>query len=196
MPLLNAVKIYRSDFVPLLRGEERLLWLGFYREPMLGVDSRMEPTYAEMTANEQDHFDRTGRRLPRSERFFQGFDWLNGVHVDGNWIYRVLFGVVGSGAVDSIAVRMWRVAKGDYSTNHWAVTSERLLLMKHESQTWEIMFEVPRSSVRSVRRRFKPLFGWGIVQVTFDDGSMIVNTAGMLDLVAARQLARALCTSL
>jgi hypothetical protein len=53
-------------------------------------------------------------------------------------------------------------------------------------------FAVPRSAVRSARRHFKILFGWGQVEVTFVDGSMLAILAGLVDVGLANQMIHAL----
>jgi hypothetical protein len=106
-------------------------------------------------------------------------------------------GSAGSGAANSYAGLIWRAGKAmEPGTVHWVVTDQRFLLMKRPATgtqgPWTIGFAVPRSAVRSARRHFKLLFGWGQVEVTFADGSMLAILAGLLDVGIANQLIRAL----
>jgi hypothetical protein len=193
VPLFNKVKIYGDVVAKVLEPGERLLALGTFHELLNGDDSKLERADHELSPLQQRYLREHGHRIPTSDRFFQGVDWL-GVHVNSDRIDRALSGLCGVGAPDSIAGRMWRASK-DASGVEWAVTDRRLLLLASDmalDTTYTIVFSVPRSSIASAARRGKLLFQWGRVEVTFTDGSMLAWNAALLDVSAARTLVAAL----
>ena len=191
MPLLNHVKINGPEIAKVLAPGERLLALGIYRGP-LNPDTRgLERTDDELSGFEQRYVREHGHRLPQSDKTFE----LGQFNTDN--FNNLMSGSAGSGAAGSYAGLMWRAGRSmEPATVHWVVTDRRFLLMKRPEAgaqgLWSIGFAVPRSVVRSARRHAKVLFGWGQVEVTFVDGSMLAILAGMLDVGIANQMVRAL----
>jgi hypothetical protein len=199
VPLLNHAKIRGPEIAEVLEPGERLLALGLYRDSLNGDRSRLELADSELTAIEQRFQRETGQRLAGSDSVVQGVDW-QGVHVNSGRVNRLLFGLDGVGAVKSAAGQMWRAAHDRSSgLRYWAVTDRRLLLLRDRTgtdQPWQIGYAVTRSTVRSVRRRGKLLLQWGRVEVVFADDSMLAWLTGFVDVGAARQLVRAMATTL
>jgi hypothetical protein len=194
VPLFNQVKLFGDDVAKVLNPGERLLALGAYHEPLNGDDSKLELEDHELSPLAQRFLREHGHRLPTSDGFFQGVDW-HGVHVNPDRIRRALSGSSGAGAPRSSAGRMWRATKNAGGMIEWAVTDQRLLILKGDTalhRTYTIMFAVPRSEIRSAVRRGKLLFQWGRVEVTFTDDSMLAFNAALLDIGSARQLVAAL----
>jgi hypothetical protein len=196
VPLVNHVKIDGPDIAKVLEPGEQLRALGSYRRPLNGDSSALELADDELTGVEKRFLTETGERVPPTDKLFLGVDWT-GVHLNSDRINRFLFGRDGSGAVESIAGRMWRAGRAPTGKmRHWAVTDRRLLLLLQTIGTvpsvWEVEFAVPLASVRSARRRGKLLFEWGLVEITFVDGSTLGVLAGIVDVALAGQLVRAL----
>jgi hypothetical protein len=191
VPLHNHVKINGPEIAKVLEPGERLLALGIYRGP-LNPDTRgLERADDELSEFEQRHLREHGERLPRSDKVFE----LGQFNTD--MFNNLMSGTAGSGAADSYAGLMWRAGKAmGPGIVHWAVTDRRFLLIQRPpagtSGPWTIGFAVPRAAVRSARRHFKILFGWGQVEVTFADGSMLAILAGLIDVGLANQMIRAL----
>lgn len=192
MPLLNLLKIYGADIAQALEAGERPLAVGLYRGPHNPDTRGFELADSELSPGEQRFLQEHGRRLPDSDKAIE-LGQING-HV---W-QRLISGSAGWGSPTSYAGRMWRAGTALHrsSTVHWVVTDRRFLLMvgprPGSDGPWSIGFEVPRSAVRSARRRFKLLFAWGQVEVTFVDDSMVAILAGMLDVRLANRLISAL----
>jgi hypothetical protein len=165
VPLLNHVKIHGPDIAKVLEPGERLVALGIYRGPHHPDTRGLDPQ-------------------PGQDKLFELGQFNTQI------FNRLLSGSAGSGGPDSYAGTMWRAgtAMGP-GIVHWAVTDRRFLLLR---RPWTIGFALPLSAVRSARRRFQPLFGWGQVEVTFADGSMLAILAGLLDVGLANRLIRAL----
>jgi hypothetical protein len=196
VPLFNQVKLFGDDVAKVLEPGERLLALGAFHEPLNGDDSKLELEDHELSPLQQRFLREHGHRLPNSDKFIQGVDWL-GVHVNSDRIRRAFSGLSGVGSPPSIAGRMWRASK-DGSGVEWAVTDRRLLLLKSDTavnRTYTVLFSVPRSLIASAARRGKLLFQWGRVEVSFTDGSMLAWNAALLDVSAARALVAALSGS-
>jgi hypothetical protein len=191
VPLLNHVKINGPEIAKVLEPGERLLALGIYRGP-LNPDTRgLERTDDELSPFEQRYVQEHGHRLPESDKVFEAGQF------NTDMFNEALSGSAGAGTAKSYAGLMWRAGQAmQPGIVHWVVTDRRFLLMRRPSAgakgPWSIGFAVPRSAVRSARRHFKLLFGWGQVEVTFVDGSMLAILAGMLDVGIANQLIRAL----
>jgi hypothetical protein len=191
VPLLNHVKIYGPEIAKVLAPGERLLALGIYRGP-LNPDTRgLERTDDELSDFEQRYVQEHGHRLPESDKVFEAGQFNTEI------FNNLMSGSAGSGAANSYAGLIWRAGKAmEPGAVHWAVTDQRFLLMKRPATgtqgPWSIGFAVPRSAVRSARRHFRLLFGWGQVEVTFADGSKLAILAGLLDVGIANQLIRAL----
>jgi hypothetical protein len=191
VPILNHVKINGPEIAKVLEPDERLLALGIYRGP-LNPDTRgLERTDDELSKFEQKYMQEHGHRLPVSDKVFE----LGQFNTDK--FNNLLSGTAGSGAANSYAGLMWRAGRAmGPGIVHWAVTDRRFLLIQRppagEKGPWRIGFAVPRQAVRSARRHVKILFGWGQVEVTFADGSMLAILAGLLDVGLANQMIRAL----
>lgn len=191
MPLLNYVKINGPEIAKVLQPSERLLALGIYRGPHNPDTRGLARTDDELSAFEQRYAQEQGHRLPASDKVFEAGQFNTEIFND------LLSGSAGSGAANSYAGLMWRAGKAmQPGIVHWVVTDRRFLLMRRPQAgakgPWSIGFAVPRSAVRSARRHFKVLFGWGQAEVTFVDGSMLAILAGMVDVGLANQLIRAL----
>lgn len=193
MPLLNYVKINGPEISKVLEPGERLLAVGIYRSPLNPDERGLERTDGELSGFEQRFVQEHGHRLPESDKLFEAGQF------NTDRFNAAMFGSAGSGPASSYAGQMWRAGKAmQPGTVHWVVTDRRLLLMRRPpagtTGLWTIGFAVPRSAVRSARRHFKLLFGWGQVEVTFVDGSTLSILAGLLDVGVANQLIRALNT--
>jgi hypothetical protein len=191
VPLLNYVKINGPEIAKVLAPGERLLALGIYRGPLNPDVRGLERTDDELSPFEQRYVQEHGHRLPQSDKVFEAGQF------NTEMFNQLLSGSAGSGAANSYAGLVWRAGKAmQPGIVHWVVTDRRLLLMRRPQAgakgPWSIGFAVPRSAVRSARRRFRLLFGWGQVELTFVDGSMLAILAGMLDVGLANQLVRAL----
>jgi hypothetical protein len=191
VPLLNHVKINGPEIAKVLEPGEQLLALGIYRGPLNPDERGLERSDDELSGFEQRYVQEHGHRLPESDKVFEAGQF------NTDRFNEALSGSAGTGAVDSYAGRMWRAgAAMGPGIVHWVVTDQRFLLMRRPSAgakgPWSIGFAIPRSAVRSARRRFKLLFGWGQVEVTFVDGSVLAILAGLLDVGLANQLIRAL----
>jgi hypothetical protein len=192
VPLFDGVKVYGEAVSTVLAPGERLLAIGGFHTLLNGDESKLERRDHELTKVEQRFLREHGRRMPSSDRWFQGVDWT-GIHVNSDRFERLLSGLVGIGAVDSYAGRLWRSTKQSRGLLQWAVTDRRFLVLDSTpSNDYSIPFSVDRADVRSARRRGKLLFQWGRVELRFVDGSMFSFLAAMLDVVAARNLVRAL----
>lgn len=191
MPLLNHVRINGPEIAKSLEPGERLLALGLYRGP-LNPDTRgLERTEGELSPFEQRYVREHGHRLPESGRVFEAGQF------NTEMFNNLMSGSAGAGAANSYAGLMWRAGKAmGPGIVHWVVTDRRFLLMQRppagSKGPWTMGFAVPRGAVRSARRRFKILFGWGQVEVTFVDGSMLAILAGLVDVGLANQMIRAL----
>ncbi len=191
MPLINYVKVYGSDVAKVLEPGERLLDMYLYREPLIGDDSRLGRTPDEVSPRMRRIVEKHGPVPPAPDRLIEGFDPLAGIMVNPDRMNRLFGGVTGIGGPESVAGRIWRVAKAHEDHLDYAVTDRRLLLLATTSPTaadYRIVFEVPRGAVASARRRGKLLFQWGRVEVRFADGSMKAWTPGMLSFGRARSL--------
>jgi hypothetical protein len=191
VPLLNHLKINGPEIAKVLAADERPLALGIYRGPLHPDTRGLERADDELSPFEQAFQREHGHRLPPPDKVFEAGQ-LNTEIFNG-----LLSGSAGSGAANSYAGLLWRAGKAmEPGIVHWVVTDRRFLLMRRPEAgatgPWSIGFAVPRSVVRSARRHFRPLFGWGQVEVTFVDGSMLAVLAGMLDVGLANQLVRAL----
>jgi hypothetical protein len=195
MPLVNYVKLYGADVATVLEPGERLIDMGPYREPLIGDESRLERTVAELTPRMRQYVEKRGP-LPRSDRFIEGFDpFQGGLQVNPNRIDRWMGGISGEGAPGSLAGRLWRTAKSYGGEMAYAVTDRRLLVLaedKPDKGSYEILFEVPRAAVASATRRGKLLFQRGRVEVRFTDGSMKAWTPGFVSAARGRSLVSAL----
>jgi hypothetical protein len=185
------MKINGPEIAKVLEPGERLLALGIYRGPHNPDTRGLERTDDELSPFEQRFVQEHGHRLPESEKVFEGGQF------NTEMFNLLLSGRAGLGGANSYAGLMWRAGKAmEPGMVEWVVTDRRLLLMKRPqigaTGPWSIGFAVPRSAVRSARRHFKLLFGWGQVEVSFVDGSMLAILAGMLDVGIANQLIRAL----
>jgi hypothetical protein len=191
VPLLNHVKINGPEIAKVLEPGERLLALGIYRGP-LNPDTRgLERTDDELSRFEQGYVQEHGHRLPESDKVFEAGQF------NTDMFNRLMSGSAGAGAADSYAGLLWRAGKAmGPGIVHWVVTDRRLLLMRRppagSKGPWTMGFAVPRSAVRSARRHFKILFGWGQVEVTFVDGSTLAILAGLVDVGLANQMIHAL----
>ena len=191
MPLLNHVKINGPEIAKVLGPGERLLALGIYRGPHNPDTRGLERTGDELSPFEQRYVQEHGHRLPEQDKVFEAGQF------NTEMFNNLMSGSAGSGAAGSYAGLLWRAGKAmEPGIVHWVVTDRRFLLMRRPPAgakgPWSIGFAVPRAAVRSARRHFKLLFGWGQVEVTFVDGSMLAILAGMLDVGIANQLIRAL----
>lgn len=190
--MLNYLKIYGDDIAQALEAGERPLAMGLYREPHNADARGFELLDSELSPGEQRFLAEHGRRLPDSDKAIE-LGQING-HV---W-QRLISGRAGWGSPTSYAGRLWRAgtALQRSGTVHWLVTDRRLVLVvgprPGSDGPWSVGFAVSRSAVRSARRRFKLLFAWGQVEVTFVDDSMVAILAGMLDVSLANRLIRAL----
>lgn len=191
MPLINHLKIDGPEIAKVLEPGEQPLALGIYRGP-LNPDTRgLERTGDELSPFERRYVQEHGERLPESGRVFEAGQFNTDI------FNNVMSGSAGSGAAGSYAGLLWRAGKAmEPGIVHWVVTDRRFLLMKRPPAgspgPWVIGCAVPRAAVRSARRRFKLLFGWGQVEITFVDGSMLAVLAGLVDVGLANQMIGAL----
>jgi hypothetical protein len=92
--------------------------------------------------------------------------------------------------------RTWQAVQSPKVTSlGWAVTDRRLLLLDNyriDPQRFRLHFAVPRSAIRAVRRRSRPLLGMGRVELTFVDGSMVALVLAIVDVTAATAFVRSL----
>jgi hypothetical protein len=186
VPLFNAVKIYGKAVAEVLEPGERLLAMGMFHPNLGGDTSGFERT---------DDEARPGDGAGSSGRLVEGVDWT-GVQYNKDRVDRIVGGSTGSGAVGSIAGRMWRAMRETVSGQlEWAVTDQRLLLLQktaHNPAEFAIHFAVRRADIGGVRRRAKILFQWGRCEVAFVDGSRLAMTISMVDIGAARNFVGAL----
>jgi hypothetical protein len=199
--LFNHLKHFGGDAERVLQPGERLLDLGLYHEPLAGDESRLARTTDELSPRMRRQVDEHGAQPPPSEKLVEGFDpTIGGLQVNQSRIDRLLGGLSGAGAADSVAGQWWRAVKGRaqrWDTTEYAVTDRRLLLLTSRTRgagntEYKIMHEVPRRRVSSAVRRGKWLFQRGRVEVRFTDGSMIAWSAGLLSTRRAHALVAAL----
>jgi hypothetical protein len=191
MPLIDFVKLNGPDVARLLGRNERLLDMAAYSEPLIADESRLARTVDELGPRMRAHVDKRGWAPPPSHGPIGGIDPLSGVQVNHEYIPRLMGGVAGAGAPDSMAGRMWRaVKKVGGGALYCAVTDQRLLVVAHDlaSDRFAIVFDVPRSAVRSAIRKGKLLLQRGRIELRFTDGSMKAFTTGMLSTARARSL--------
>ncbi len=191
MPLLNHVKINGPELAKVLDPGERPLAMGIYRGPHNPDTRALDKAGGELSTFEQRYVEEHGHRLPEQDRVFEAGQF------NTEMFNNLMSGSAGSGAVNSYAGLMWRAGQAlGPGIVHWVVTDRRFLLMKRPSAgakgPWTIGFAVPREAVRGAKRHVKVLFGWGQVEVTFVDGSMLAILAGLLDTGIAKQLINAL----
>ncbi len=160
--------------------------------------SKLERSDDELSSIEKRYLREKGKRLPERDRWFQGIDWY-GIHINQDRVNRVIWGLRGEGAVGSIGGLFWRAAEKRPSSIQWAVTNLRFLLLSQRAdvhtEQFAVYFELPRTSIVSVRHRGKLFFEWGRVELRFADGSMFSFMTSLLDFSAARQLTRAMSTT-
>ncbi|WP_433795913.1 hypothetical protein [Actinoplanes sp. CA-252034] len=177
MPLFNLLKVYGADVAKILDPGERLLAMGYIHTHMPNDSSGMDP--------------------PESRRFIEGVSWM-GIHVNKVYFFRWLFGSAGNGPPGTWGHRVWQMIRNADSENinpDWAVTDKRLLFLNREGDDevrFRLLDELPRSTIRSVRRRGKLFIQWGRCELTFVDGSTVMLTLTAFDLGAPRLFMRAL----
>jgi hypothetical protein len=200
MPLINYVKLYRADVASVLEPGEQLIDMGPYQEPLIADGSRLERTVDEVSPRMRRAVERHRALPPSPDASAQGFDLLRGGPQAGpDRINRFVGGSCGEGAADSVAGRLWRAAERHDGASYYAVTVRRLLLLAEslsDSVKYQILFDLPRSSVASAALSGKLFFPRGRVEVRFTDGSMKAWTAGTVFAARARSLVAALSGSL
>ncbi len=197
--LMFNVRFYkwlnRVELAAVLEPGEKLLSVGGFHNTWNGDESRFELEDHELPKSERDYLAKHGRRMPTSDNFVQDVDW-QGIHGNPDRINRFLSGSAGSGAPSSVAGKLWRLSKDKGSLGIWAVTDRRFLIWDERAfkqpRAFEILFEVSRDQIASVRQPLFPLFSWTYIQIAFTDGSMIGFNAAIVDFLGAGQLRRTL----
>lgn len=128
------------------------------------------------------------------------------VDLDPGFFERLLGGVALTGHASSVADRLGRALSSTQGALRLAVTTERVLLFSEGGTTFgtdpatggatwdaatELLWEIPRTSVRSARVRARPLMAGRLV-LLFADGSSAALMCGMLSGRAGRRLRAAL----